>query len=192
MLRLAFIATLAIMAFGACDGGSDDDDESPTAVASASATVDSSTPDGAQAIRSYDVESNADVQAVIADTAGSVSRSDILYADLTADGIEEAVVPIASGGTLGNVAFIVLTPDGDDAATLLTQQPADTRGVTLEVDGGNLVATEPVPGPDDPECCPSMLRKTTYAWNGEALALDSVDTVPNPDGGVKGTPTATS
>jgi len=63
--------------------------------------------------------------------------------------------------------------------------------MAVAVAGGKVVETQPVPGPDDPECCPSMLRVTTYAWNGAAHAVESVKTVVNPEGGAKGTPSGT-
>ena len=117
----------------------------------------------------------------------------MIYVDLTGTGQTDAVVPIASGGTLGDVAFIVLAPDGSGGArTLLKGEPTGQAGLAVAVVGGKLVMTEPVPGPNDPECCPSQLKKTTYAWNGSAFIVESTTTETNPAGGAKGTPSVAS
>ena len=182
-------AAVVSAALIACNGGGDDDDPTPTAAPaspSAAATVATTptpgvTPSGA--IREIDLSAQGDVQALVSDSGGSFVQEDVLYADLTGDAIEDAVVPLSSGGTQGFVAFIVLTPDGDATSTLLREEPAG--GFTLVIEGDALVMIEPVPGPSDPECCPSMLRRTTYGWNGAALAIENVATVPNPDGGAK-------
>lgn len=188
--RLSLIAMAGLAIAAACGGDGGDDDESTPTEAAATATSDpGETPTIDSSIRTLDLESNEDVAAIVADAGGSLVQSSVLYADLTRDGVEEAIVPVSSGGTLGDVAFVVLTPDGGGAKTLLKEQPEATMGLALDVDAdGDLIVTEPVPGPDDPECCPSMLRRTTYSWNGAALALESVETVPNPDAGAKGTP----
>ena len=51
--------------------------------------------------------------------------------------------------------------------------------------------TQALYGPEDPNCCPSMLRKTTYVWNGTSLAVQTVKTEVNPAGGGKTTPVPT-
>jgi hypothetical protein len=132
------------------------------------------------------------VRSLIAETDGVFAQADVLYADLTQDGVDDAVVPIASGGTMGNVAFLVLTPTQAGSAVVLRGTPSTAPGgrgggMALDVIEGKLVVVEPVFGTDDPECCPSLLRKTTYGWNGAALALEDQQTVENPGGVVKPT-----
>ncbi len=192
LAALALVAALLIAAACGGDGDDNDDDTTPTAPAATSTTDAAETPDPAEAgiIRTLDLEANADVQTALTETGGRYVQDNVIYADITNDGIDEAVVPIASGGTLGNVAFVVLTPDGAGADTLISEQPEGTNGMALRVEDGDLVVSEAVPGPDDPSCCPSMLRETTYAWNGAALAIVDEVTIPNPDGGIKGTPVA--
>jgi hypothetical protein len=143
-------------------------------------------------IRSLQLASVPDVQALIAATGGQYVQAQVIYADVTEDGIDDAVVPLSSGGTMGDVAFIVLAPSGTGTKTLLKEYPQDEPGLHVDVKDGKLVMTQPVPGPDDPNCCPSFLRRTTYAWNGAALAIESVKTEANPEGGAKGTPSATT
>jgi hypothetical protein len=183
----ACVALAALWLFGC--GGSDDGDDTPTSTPLTSTAAPSALPGDGPVIRSVDFETIEDVQKLVADSGASVVNSNIVYADLTGDGVEEAVVPLSSGGTAGDVAFIVLTPDSGGARTLLQEHPQDTLGLTVEVIDDKLVMTEAVRAPDDAECCPSMLRKTTYGWNGAALALESVQTVPG--AGIKGTPAAT-
>lgn len=183
LLPVTILLALLLAAAG-CNGDDDEDDPtalpgSPTARASATAAPEE-TPSGE--IREIAIAGVPDVQELLAETGGELVQENVLYADLTNDGVDEAVVPLASGGTLGDVAFLVLTPVGEKTRTLV-REDAVNAGMSLEIVGDKLVMTEPVPGPDDPECCPSMLRKTTYAWNGAALAIEGVETVPNPAGG---------
>jgi hypothetical protein len=131
----------------------------------------------------------ADVRSLAASIGGQFVQTNVIYADLTGDGVDEALVPISSGGTLGDVAFLVLTPAGDGTRTLLKEAPAGgSGGLAVSVLGGQVVMTQPVYGPDDPLCCPGALRKTTYAWDGAAFAVQSVKTEVNPAGGGKATP----
>ncbi len=130
-------------------------------------------------IRSVDLRAVPAVQQALADTRGRLVQSDVRYDDVTGDRVAEAVVPIESGGTQGAVAVLVLTPEGASARALLEVQGS---GLVASVEGGALVITEPAPGPDDPECCPSMLKRTTYTWDGSQLKPGETTTVPNPDG----------
>jgi hypothetical protein len=189
MRNLLAIAAASILAlsFAACDGDGGGD-ETPTRSVPTAATVSGTavadeTPSGE--IRERDLESDAAVQELIQETGGEYVQENVIYADLSEDGVDDAVVPISSGGTLGNVGFIVLTPTEGGTATLLRELPSESGGIALNVVDGELIALEPVFGPDDPECCPSMLRQTTYAWNGAALALIDQQTIENPGGEVK-------
>jgi hypothetical protein len=185
---------LAALAFAACRSTSTDQaTATPGADVSASPSAPSPTAPGAsptpsQAIRLINLKDSAPVQRLLRDSGGQVVTSEIIYADLTADGHEDAVVPISSGGTLGDIAFVVLESIGGGTRTLVSEYPRDGRGLSVAVSGGKLVVTEAVPGPDDPECCPSQLRKTVYGWNGVTLAIQSVNTETNPDAGPKATP----
>jgi hypothetical protein len=190
---LIAVACLALATIGllACRSSSSGD-KTPTpavtaAVTSAASAVPSSTPD--ERIRNVDLASVADVKQALADANSQFDETRVVYAALTGTGQTDAVVPIASGGTLGDVAFLVLAPDDSGGAkTLLKGKPTGQSGLAVAVVGGKLVMTEPVPGPDDPECCPSQLKKTTYAWDGTAFIVESTTTETNPAGGAKGTP----
>jgi hypothetical protein len=194
--RIAWIggAALAIAALtAACGGGSGEKTVNPAGSATAASTRTATGTSAAGTppsldLRTTDLQSLPEVAALIEDSGGVFSQDQVLYADLTGDGVPEAIVPISSGGTMGNIAFIVLMADGDQAKTLLKEYPQAGQGLAVDVQDGKLIMTQPVPGPDDPLCCPSYLKHTTYAWNGLAMALESVTTDPNPNGGAKGTP----
>ena len=194
---LTVLVLAAAMAAFACGGGSDDDDDDTPTPPDGTATVSATSPPSAAtdlpldtSIRAVDVMSVPDVQAVVNETPdATVAEQDVIYADLTDDNVEEAVVPITSGGTAGNVAYVVLTPlEPDSAQSLLSGSASSGGGLALAVADGDLVVTEPVFGPDDAECCPSQLQHTTYAWDGEALTVDDQTVEPNPDAGPKSTP----
>ena len=184
----------AALALSACGGGS----SSKTATIAPPATSQPTAPSTPAPvgtvdarIRAVDLQQTDPVKQLITATGGQFVASSVIYADLTGDGIEEAVVPIASGGTMGDIAYVVLTPDGSGVKALpMEKGTTSSGGVAVSVDAGKLIDTRPVYGPNDPNCCPSQLKKTTYAWDGSKLAQVSSETVPNPDAGVKGTPAA--
>ncbi|MBF6600896.1 MAG: hypothetical protein IVW36_10350 [Dehalococcoidia bacterium] len=192
-LALCLLATLVL---AGCGGGGK--------AANATSTASSTTPFASTAspaaptadagrIRAVDLAQAAPVQTLVAGTGGAFVASQVIYGDLTGDGIDEAVVPLASGGTMGNIAYVVLTPSGSGVSALpLPKGDASSGGVAVSVVGGKLVDTRPQYGPNDPNCCPSMLRKTTYGWDGGKFVVASTETVTNPDAGAKGTPAAAS
>lgn len=196
MIRFTMAALILLsvgVGFAGCSGGgSSGKTASPLATTRAtSASAPSGVSPVPDAIRRLELSGIADVESLKRSAgAGEIERDLVLYADLTGDAVEEAVVPISTGGTQGVIAFIVLTPAGGTTRTLLTQEPRPGGGIRLEIAGGKLQETRAVPGPDDPECCPSILRVTTYDWNGSALIASSTDEFTNPAAGAKGTATA--
>ncbi len=112
-----------------------------------------------------------ELKALLASPLGFVSTSEVAYADLTGDGKEEVVVPLASGGTAGDVAIVVFgyDPDGILRPLLLHQGP--TGHLLFKLEKGKLIITEPIYGPNDPNCCPGGFTHMTYGWNGHALVL---------------------
>jgi hypothetical protein len=187
-LVLSCVSIMLAGFLGACGGGggaktaTTGQQSSPAATSGASATP-------SLGLRTLDLSKVPDVQDLIASTGGVYVQTGVIYADLTGDGIDDAVVPISSGGTLGDVAFLVLAPAGAGTKTLLKVAPKDgAGGLAVAVVDRRLVMTRPIYGPQDPNCCPSSLSKTTYAWDGAAFAVQSVTTEANPSGGGKRTP----
>jgi hypothetical protein len=105
---------------------------------------------------------------------GNVDQRAVIYADLTGDLKEEAVVPITSGGSLGNIAYVVFRLDSGAPTPILTRTVDRTTpsGIKMSVEDGTLMETAGVYGNEDPLCCPSELRKTTFHWDGSRLQVE--------------------
>lgn len=114
---------------------------------------------------------------------GALVPADILYADLTGDRREEAVVPISSQGTLGNIAYLVFTMvDGEPTPVLrrTLDRGSAAGGLVMAVADGTLIETAGEFGPEDPFCCPSFLRRTYFRWDGTALQVEREERLANP------------
>jgi hypothetical protein len=160
----------AALVLAAC--GTQKEDESqvtPSPAPEQTATVEAVTP--SSEIQEVDFSQVPAVQGLMAESGGSLLPEDIIFADLTGDGVDEAVVPISSGGSGGDIAYAVFGYRGGDLKELLVVKPEAGR-VTVSVEGGALVDTQPVYAPEDPLCCPSELRHTYYRWDGSELVVD--------------------
>ncbi len=137
-------------------------------------------PPDAAAIQSLDLAQVAAVQGFMRQIGGGeLDKASVQYADLTKDGRDEAIVPVSSGGTLGNLGYVVLTlRSGSPAAILTAQRDRNSiGGVTLNVEDGKLVKYIGKYGPEDPRCCPTLLVKTTYYWDGANLQVEREDEI---------------
>jgi hypothetical protein len=136
----------------------------------------SQTPDDSQAIRAVEFESLDAVQNLIAQlNFGEVDERAVIYTDLTGDRREEAIVPVTSQGTQGNVGYLVFTLDSDEPEVILTRTVDRTSasGLQMSAEDGVLLETRGEFGPEDALCCPSQLRETTFRWDGSALQVDN-------------------
>jgi hypothetical protein len=144
------------------------------------------TPADARAIRSVDFSQNADVQRLLGQSSsGKLEPSTIVYADVTGDLREEAVVPISSGGTLGNVAYLVFVNSAGGPRLVLTRTPdrGSAGGLQAAVEDGVLVETAAEYGPSDALCCPSVLKRTSFRWDGSMLQVqreERIQATPGP------------
>ena len=120
------------------------------------------------------------VEDLLEGSGGRLLPEEIIITDLTGDGAEEAVVPVSSGGTGGNIAYAVFGYRDGDLEEILQVKPEAGR-VMVSVEDGVLVETQPVYGPEDPLCCPSQLRHTYYRWDGDEFVVDheETETVPS-------------
>lgn len=181
LLRYAFLASLCLVLLTAvaCGGGSSDSTSAngtPTA---------SPVPADASAIRGVDIAADPATTTEIQRLgSGSVNANEIVYADLTGDGRDEAVVPISSSGTLGNIAYLVFTLDKGKTKVILTRtlDRSTPSGLKMDVENGQLVETVGEYGPDNPLCCPSVLRKTYFQWNGSELSVEREERQQQPPG----------
>lgn len=176
LLYIVIVLILAVAFSIACG---DADVPSPTLDANATPPAD------ATAIRGVPLAGDAAVAGLLRRVGGGKLASEgVVYADLTGDLREEAVVPIASGGTLGNVAYVVLTLRNGATAAILdrTMERSSAGGLRFAIEEGRLVETAGEFGPDDPFCCPSVLRKTFFRWDGSRLQVAREEKVANPSG----------
>jgi len=114
-------------------------------------------------------------------SGGQIAVKAAQFADLTGDGQDEALVSVASGGTFGTLAYFVVTlHDGwPDIIGQAVADPASRHGVHVELENGLIVETSGVYGPSDPNCCPSLLKKTHYFWDGRAFQVYASETASN-------------
>lgn len=155
-----------------CGSGGGNDGPTPAA--------ESPAPADATAIRDVDLTQAAPVLNFMRQLGGGeLDRQAVLYADLTKDGREEAIVPIHSGGTLGNLGYVVLTLRSGSPTAILTatRDRNSIGGVAMYLEDGKLRKSIGKYGPEDPRCCPSALIKTTYYWDGSNLQVEGEEEI---------------
>lgn len=181
-LPLALLPLSALAA--ACDGGGADDEATPTVSPAATVAEMTATPTQAVAtatatpppdIQQEDLTEQPGLRDFLASAGGEVDPDRNIYVDLTGDGVDEAVVPVSSGGEGGDIAVFVFGY-GADGLQLLLQ--AESRRISAAVEGGQLVTAEPVYGPGDPFGDPSQLLRRYYRWNGNELEIEREEQVP--------------
>lgn len=183
-MRRALASLFAgLLLFAVACGGGEDGTPSPISTAAstsiATATVGATQIAPVSSLREVAFDDPALVGPLIdAAGGGGVTGERVEFHDLVGgDGIEEAVVIVESGGTLGDLGagvFALL-----DGAPQLVQFIA-TAG-RIEVRLGLVVTIEGVWESDDPQCCPSQLRETSYQWDGARFVAITEQVVPNPD-----------
>lgn len=95
---------------------------------------------------------------------GFVSR-DILFADLTGEGKDDAVVTVDSGGSAGIVAVYVFSAgSGKDLKVVYRNQRLYRGGARINP-GPALVYITPQWADGDEPCCPSAYRETELEWS---------------------------
>ena len=113
---------------------------------------------------------------------GQITPERIAYADLNRDKVDDALVVVESGGTAGDLGAAVFAAAEDGKPRLLGY--IDRAGkVEVRLGGpvtGVIVATSAVPGPGDPQCCPSKLREVILQWDGKQFAVITDQLIDNP------------
>lgn len=117
------------------------------------------------------------VQGNDGEVSGYAATLDVLYGDLDANGTEEAVIPIQSGGTAGLTGYLVYREAGD--RPMLVAAVSGYR-MTLEMVQGTLMVTSPRYAGFEPNCCPSADIITTYVLAGNELVEIDERARPNP------------
>jgi hypothetical protein len=143
------------------------------------------TPSDFAAIRDVDLADLPETKALLERLgSGRAASEEVRYTDVTGDLREEAIVPVTSDGTLGNVAYLVYTMKAGNPSVILTRTMDRTTasGLVMDIDDfGALRETAGVYGPEDALCCPSQLRLTTFRWDGTALQVAGEHKVDQPN-----------
>jgi hypothetical protein len=97
---------------------------------------------------------------------GFVDR-DILFADLTGEGKDDAVVQVDSGGASGVVALYVFSAGSGSDLKIVYRNQRLYRGDARINPGPALVYSQPLWGNGDELCCPPAYRETELKWNAK-------------------------
>jgi hypothetical protein len=93
----------------------------------------------------------------------------VLCFDVTGDGRTDMAVSLFSGGTAGDVGWLVFVPGA--SGWRLTGSGSGYK-LGLFRSGSKLLAVQPVYRKDDPNCCPTGgFDRTLYRWDGSRLVV---------------------
>ncbi|MFL5893579.1 MAG: hypothetical protein ACJ76Z_00535 [Thermoleophilaceae bacterium] len=97
---------------------------------------------------------------------GFVDRT-VLFADLTGEGKEDAIVLVDSGGSAGHIAlYIFSSGTGKDLQIVYRNQRLYRAAATINP-GPSLAYTVPLYNGGDELCCPSAYRESTLRWSAK-------------------------
>jgi hypothetical protein len=109
---------------------------------------------------------------MLGDTAQSIdprSVDRVICSDFTRDGRLDLAVSIASGGTAGDIGYVVFRRTQTGWRVALT---GGGYKLGLARVGGDLVETQPVYRPNDPNCCPTGgFDHRRFNWNGAKFTV---------------------
>ncbi len=148
------------------DGSGDGDKSTPTPTE----PLPTATP--ARNIRDVDLTAQQEIVDFQTGAGGEIDADRIIYADLTGDGTDEAIVPVGSGGESGDIAvFVFGFGEGEEPEELLRAQPAET-GMMVSITNAQLVTEEGAFAPGDPFGVPSQILRRHYSWDGQSLVIE--------------------
>jgi hypothetical protein len=184
-LAAALLVAFVLVAT-ACGSAVLESTPTPTATPTATSTptpTPTPTPDPADDVRSIDFTDAAVIGPVIDQFGGGhIERERIAYTDMTGDGVDEAVVIVESGGTMGDLgAAIFGVEDGQARLIQVIEGGGRMEVLFADVGFGVLRMLEAAPEPGDPLCCPSKLRETVYEWDGDEFTVVTEQLIDNPD-----------
>ena len=124
-------------------------------------------------IRDVDVANLLAIRNLMTQTGLSVDPALVSYGEVARLG-EVAVAPMQSGGTGGTLAIAVVSmgSEGPQVLALLTPDSAARGRMRVTVEGGQIVASVALLGPEDPLCCPGLTKRIYYYWDGARLLID--------------------
>ncbi len=98
---------------------------------------------------------------------GGFVSSDVMFADLTGEGKDDAVITVDSGGAAGIVALYVFSAGTGTDLQIVYRNQRLYRGQARVNPGPSLVYSLPQWKDSDELCCPSSYRETTLAWSAK-------------------------
>ena len=94
----------------------------------------------------------------------------VLCYDFTRDGRRDLAMTVASGGTAGDIGWLVLVATGRGYGVA---RVGGGYKLGLARRGGDLVVTQPVYRKNDPNCCPTGgFDHRRWHWNGRRFVVD--------------------
>lgn len=105
-------------------------------------------------------------------------QKSILFADISGDGQNEAIIWVSSGGTAGNLGLLVYTAANHTPVFADSLAGYNIGGVA---DGNQLKVIEPIYNGWEPNCCPSGYFETRYRLQANKLTQVSRDEKPSPE-----------
>jgi hypothetical protein len=90
---------------------------------------------------------------------------EILFADLTGEGKQDAVVTVDSGGSQGVIGLYVFSAGTGKDLKVVYRNQRMYRGSARINPGPALVYVLPQYAADDELCCPSAYRETELKWS---------------------------
>lgn len=185
LLLCIIIGTLAVQASLACGTAAPEN----TSSIPASDTGTKTSPAGAVRTVVSTVTDAADIRAInwkqVTGARPLVREVEkVIYADLTGDRREQAIVMVRLEGSGAFIDYYVFSLDGGELLSLFEKSGVELGDIELGPLPRSFTETTSEYGPGDPNCCPGMLKKTTYQWSEQTgtFVEVSVDYAPNTTG----------
>jgi hypothetical protein len=99
---------------------------------------------------------------------GGFVSSDVMFADLTGEGKDDAVVTVDSGGSAGIIAVYILSAGSGSNLQVVYRNQRLYRASARINPGPALVYTSPQYKDTDELCCPSSYRETELKWSAKS------------------------
>jgi hypothetical protein len=177
---IGLLAMLIVIGVAFASGCSESDKSAGSATPKSPTTLPAATSSPSTDIRAVDLANQPDVKDFTQRLGGEVAPEEVIYVDLTGDGRDDAVVPVSSGGTQGDLGFIVIGYLDGNLKALLSDAPAAGE-VRVAVMDGWLVVTLPVYAEGDASGFPSNIKNVYYAWKADHFIVDHEEVLSGPN-----------